>query len=154
MRSIDALQSYAVLGALFICVVVAFILLLKDKGESKFSKILEKKAIIIIWALAIFSLLGRVAITTIYYGIEEIIPDALLFRIWAQTLFEQGLPAVYSPEVHAESGPMLMYFFYVFEAISQMLNAHGGSLLHTILIKMPAYNLAECVNWAINLLFF
>lgn len=138
MKSIDAIQSYIALGVLFLCFIAAFIILLRNKTKSKLVALVEKKAVLIIWLLAIFSLIGRIAVAAMYYGIEELIPDALLFRIWAQTALEKGLPAVYSAEVHAESGPMLIYAFYVFEAISNLFHTTGGSLLHTILIKMPA----------------
>ena len=143
MKSIDAVQSYAALSILFICFAAVFILLIKSKKTSGIYKWIEKRAVVLVWVTALLAILGRVAIVAMYYGIDELIPDALLFRIWAQTVFEKGLPAVYSPEIHAEHGPMLMYFFYVFEAISQLFNTSGGSLLHTILIKMPAM-LAEC----------
>ena len=143
MKSMDAVQSYAALSVLFICFVAFFILLINPKNSSGIYKWIHKRAVLLVWPVAALALLGRIAIVAVYYGIDELIPDALLFRIWAQTVFEQGLPAVYSPEIHAEHGPMLMYFFYVFEAISQFFHTTGGSLLHTILIKMPAM-IAEC----------
>ena len=143
MKSIDAVQSYAALSILFICFAAVFVLLFKTKKTSDTYRWIEKRTVVLVWVASVLALLGRIAIVAMYYGIDELIPDALLFRIWAQTVFEKGLPAVYSPEIHAEHGPMLMYFFYIFEAISQLFNTTGGSLLHTILIKMPAM-LAEC----------
>ncbi len=90
MKSIDAVQSYAALSVLFICFVAVFILLINPNNSSGIYKWIHKRAVLPVWAVAALALLGRIAIVAVYCGIDELIPDALLFRIWAQTVFEQG----------------------------------------------------------------